>query len=77
MSTRYFLALDGVKGDSLNSTYKGWFELSNFDIALAGAGAGPAAFSPLTLRWTAIPDWRRCWLWRRRATTSMVRRWSV
>ena len=48
MSTRYFLALDGVKGNSLNSTYKGWFALSNFDIDLA-AGAGTAAFSPLTL----------------------------
>src|SRR5262245_45788614 len=49
MSTRYFLALNGVKGDSLNSTYKGWFEASGFDIDLAGAGAGTAAFSPLTL----------------------------
>ena len=38
-----------MKGESLNSTYKGWFELSNFDIDLAGAGAGTAAFSPLTL----------------------------
>ena len=49
MSTRYFLALDGVNGDSLNSTYKGWFEVSGFDIDLAGAGASMAAFSPLTL----------------------------
>ena len=49
MSTRYFLALNGVKGDSLNSTYRGWFEVSGFDIDLAGAGAGTAAFSPLTL----------------------------
>src|SRR4051812_35866801 len=50
MSTRYFLALDGVKGDSLNSTYKGWFEVSNFDIDLTGAGGGAGtAFSPLTL----------------------------
>ena len=40
MSTRYFLALDGVNGDSLNSTYTGWFEVSNFDIDLAGAGGG-------------------------------------
>ena len=30
MSTRYFLALNGVKGDSLNSTYKGWFEAQQF-----------------------------------------------
>jgi uncharacterized repeat protein (TIGR01451 family) len=51
MSTSYFLALDGVQGDSLNSTYKGWFEVNNFDIDLAGAAAsaGTAAFSPLTL----------------------------
>jgi type VI protein secretion system component Hcp len=49
MSTRYFLALNGVKGDSLNSTYRGWFEVSGFDIDLAGVGAGTAAFSPLTL----------------------------
>ena len=49
MSTRYFLALDGLKGDSLNSKYKGWFEVSSFDIDLAGAGASTAAFSPLTL----------------------------
>ena len=59
MSTRYFLALDGVKGDSLNSTYKGWFEVSGFDFDLAnsanigsatgGAGAGKLTFSPLTL----------------------------
>ena len=59
MSTRYFLALNGVKGDSLNSTYKGWFEVSGFDFDLAnsanigsatgGAGAGKLTFSPLTL----------------------------
>src|SRR5262245_34853928 len=49
MSTRYFLALNGVKGDSLNSTYRGWFEVSGFDIDLASAGAGTTAFSPLTL----------------------------
>ena len=50
MSTRYFLALDGVNGDSLNSTYKGWFEVSGFDIDLTGAGGGAGtAFSPLTL----------------------------
>jgi type VI protein secretion system component Hcp len=59
MSTRYFLALNGVKGDSLNSTYKGWFEVAGFDFDLAnpanigsatgGAGAGKLTFSPLTL----------------------------
>ena len=50
MSTRYFLALDGVNGDSLNSTYKGWFEVSGFDIDLTGVGGGAGtAFSPLTL----------------------------
>ena len=50
MSTRYFLALDGVNGDSLNAKHKGWFEVSNFDIDLTGAGGGAGtAFSPLTL----------------------------
>jgi type VI protein secretion system component Hcp len=59
MSTRYFLALNGVKGDSLNSTYKGWFEVAGFDFDLAnpanigsatgGTGAGKLTFSPLTL----------------------------
>src|SRR5258708_13663406 len=59
MSTRYFLALNGVKGDSLNSTYKGWFEVFGFDFDLAnstnigsatgGAGADKLTFSPLTL----------------------------
>src|SRR5262245_56305020 len=49
MSTRYFLALNGVKGDSLNSTYRGWFEVSGFDIDLASADAGKLTFSPLTL----------------------------
>ena len=27
---KYFLALDGVKGDSLDSTHQGWFEISRF-----------------------------------------------
>jgi len=50
MSTRYFLALDGVNGDSLDAKHKGWFEVSNFDIDLTGAGGGAGtAFSPLTL----------------------------
>src|SRR5262245_10709181 len=59
MSTRYFLALNGVNGDSLNPNYKGWFEVSGFDFDLAnsanigsatgGAGAGKLTFSPLTL----------------------------
>ena len=50
MSTRYFLALDGVNGDSLDSTHAGWFEVGNFDIDLTGAGGGAGtAFSPLTL----------------------------
>ena len=57
--TKYFLALDGVKGDSLNSTHKGWFEVGDFNIDLdnpfAGVPGGPGAspgrpgFSPLTL----------------------------
>ena len=54
---QYFLALDGVKGDSLNSKYAGWFEVSGFDIDLenlgssatsagGGTGTGKAVFSP-------------------------------
>ena len=55
---KYFLALDGVKGDSLDSNHEGWFEISDFDIDLdnvfAGAPGGPGGpgkpdFSPLTL----------------------------
>jgi type VI protein secretion system component Hcp/Ca2+-binding RTX toxin-like protein len=59
MSTRYFLALSGVKGDSLNSTYRGWFEVSGFDFdlthpanigsATGGAGTGKLTFSPFAL----------------------------
>src|SRR5262245_4207646 len=59
MSTRYFLALNVVNGDSLNSTYRRWFEVSGFDFdlentssigsATGGAGAGKLTFSPLTL----------------------------
>ena len=26
---KYFLALDGVKGDSLDASHKGWFEVTN------------------------------------------------
>ena len=46
---KYFLALDGMKGDSLNSTHKGWFEVSDFDIdleqpaSLLASLAAPAA----------------------------------
>jgi hypothetical protein len=71
MGTRYFLALDGVKGDSLNSMYKGWFEVSNFDIDLTAAGGGAStAFSPLTL----TLDSSRCWRSQRPASTSRARR---
>ena len=48
-----------MKGDLLNSTYQGWFEISDFDIDLdnafvgvpGGPGGGPGNpdFSPLTL----------------------------
>ena len=31
---KYFLALDGVKGDSLDANHKGWFEVSDFDFDL-------------------------------------------
>jgi uncharacterized repeat protein (TIGR01451 family) len=54
---KYFLAINGVKGDSLDANHKGWFEVSNFDIDLDNpfvgipgvVQPGKAAFSPLTL----------------------------
>ena len=56
---KYFLALDGLKGDSLDSNHKGWFEISGFDFdlgntssigsATGGAGTGKLILSPLTL----------------------------
>ena len=61
---KYFLAISGVKGDSLDANHKGWFEISGFDFGLGntssigsatgGAGAGKVTFSP-TPPWTAIP----------------------
>ena len=47
MSTRYFLALNGVKGRLAQFDLQGWFEVSGFDIDLVDGGT--AAFSPLTL----------------------------
>jgi VCBS repeat-containing protein len=56
---KYFLAIDGLKGDSLDANHKGWFDISGFDLDLAnpatigsaagGVAAGRPAFSPLTL----------------------------
>ena len=56
---KYFLALDGLKGDSLDANHKGWFEISGFDFdlgntssigsATGGAGTGKLILSPLTL----------------------------
>jgi type VI protein secretion system component Hcp len=55
---KYFLALDGVKGDSIDANHKGWFEISGFDFELGntssigspgGAGTGKLILSPLTL----------------------------
>ena len=58
MSIRYFLALDGLAGDSFDDEHVGWFEVSGFDIDLgnlgsvstgSGSGTGKAVLSPLTL----------------------------
>ena len=58
VSFRYFLALDGLKGDLFDAKHVGWFEVSGFDIDLenlgsasigSGSGTGKAVFSPLTL----------------------------
>ena len=55
---KYFLALDGLAGDSFDDEHVGWFEVSGFDIDLgnlgsastgSGSGTGKAVFSPLTL----------------------------
>ena len=73
---KYFLAISGVKGDSLDANHKGWFEISGFDFGLGntssigsatgGAGAGKVTFSPLTLTLDSNTAWRRCWRWRQR-----------
>ena len=83
---KYFLALDGVKGDSLDASHKGWFEVTNFDgdlhhlspVVPGGAvDPGKPIFRRSRSRWTAIRDWRRCWRSRRPVSTSMVRRLSA
>src|SRR5215472_13367928 len=45
---RYFLAIDGLNGGSIDAAHAGWFEVSSYDVgALAAAMAGSATFSPL------------------------------
>src|SRR5262249_24108733 len=47
---RYFLAIDGLNGGSIDAAHAGWFEVSSYDVgALAAAMAGSATFSPLTV----------------------------
>ena len=47
---RYFLAIDGLDGGSIDAAHAGWFEVSSYDVgALVAALAGKATFSPLTV----------------------------
>ncbi len=54
-----FLSLDGIKGESQDSSYKGWIEISSFSLgamnpatigsATGGAGGGKATLSEITI----------------------------
>ena len=54
---KFFLLIDGVKGDSEAKDHAGWFEIAGFDLDVSnltdvsggGAGAGKAVFSPLSI----------------------------
>jgi type VI protein secretion system component Hcp len=49
-SLDYYLAIDGLKGDSTAIGHVGWFEVTSYDVgALVAALAGSATFSPLTV----------------------------
>jgi hypothetical protein len=46
----YFLAIDGLDGDSKDAAHAGWFDVSSYDVgALVAAMAGRATFSPLDI----------------------------
>ncbi|GGC60301.1 type VI secretion system tube protein Hcp [Chelatococcus reniformis] len=56
-ATKFFLLIDGVNGGSLDKDHQGWFEISSYDLDIAGILAqtgsdGRAVFDPLdvTLR---------------------------
>src|SRR6187455_3107015 len=60
---KFFLLIDGVKGDSQDPDHLGWFEIAGFDFDVSnlidlssgggGAGAGKATFSPLSIAMAA------------------------
>ena len=45
----YFLAVDGIDGQSLNRTHQNWFEISNYDFSALMSTTGSPTFSPLTV----------------------------
>jgi type VI protein secretion system component Hcp len=55
----YFLAIDGLDGDSRDAAHVGWFDVSSYDVgALVAAIGGRATFSPLdvTFASTGLTD---------------------
>src|SRR5262245_32881321 len=47
MITKYFLLIDGLKGDATDKDHKGWFDIDGFDLDVSSTGSGGATFSPL------------------------------
>jgi VCBS repeat-containing protein len=60
-ATKFFLLIDGLKGDSQDAHHAGWFEIAGFDLDVSnladasggGGGAGKATFSPLSIAMAA------------------------
>ena len=49
-ATKYFLLIDGIKGDATERGHEGWFNISGYDLDLAKLTAGALPeFSPLTV----------------------------
>jgi type VI protein secretion system component Hcp len=46
-AAKYFLLIDGVKGDSTEAQHVGWFEIDGFDLDVSSTAAGSTTFSPL------------------------------
>jgi type VI protein secretion system component Hcp len=45
----YFLAVDGIDGQSFDRTHPNWFEISNYDFNALMSTTGSPTFSPLTV----------------------------
>jgi type VI protein secretion system component Hcp len=45
----YFLAVDGIDGQSFDRTHPNWFEISNYDFSALMSTTGSPTFSPLTV----------------------------